>query len=69
MVGADFLEKEFKALARQIMDVVEIAFIQEKQKDEARFKLARKKILDAVNDTKRHLLKQIKGEVNEGKGV
>jgi len=69
MVGTDFLEKEFKALARQIMDVVEIAFIQEKQKDEARFKLARKKILDAVNDTKRHLIKQVKGEANEGKGI
>jgi len=69
MVGADFLEKEFKVLARQIMDVIEIAFLQERQKDEAKFKLVRKKILDAVNDTRRHLVKQIKGEADEGKGI
>jgi len=65
----EFIEKRFKALIPNILGIIEIAFpYSAKTEGEMRFKMVRKKILDAINDAKRDIIGALR-RGNEGKKV
>ena len=65
----DFIEKRLKALIPNILSVIEIAFLYSKNNNGTRFKIVRKKVLDAINDAKRDILKFLEEKGYERKKV
>jgi len=65
----DFIEKRLKALIPSILSVIEIAFLYSKNNNGTRFKIVRKKVLDAINDAKRDILKFLEEKGYERKKV